>query len=83
MTTMLTYQARIREALARLGRVDLLSRAHEVEAWMRSEHSTLDGLSAQRFAAEVRVSAECVDVSGPIVSASVAASYGCLPESPR
>lgn len=32
-----------------------------IEAFMRCEHSTLDGLSREQFVAEVRFCARCVD----------------------
>jgi hypothetical protein len=47
-----------------------------VEAWMRLEHPTLDGLSTERFAAEVRIALACIAEAGPDESEALAASLG-------
>jgi hypothetical protein len=47
-----------------------------VEAWMRLEHPTLDGLSPERFAAEVRIALACMAEAGPDESEALAASFG-------
>lgn len=47
-----------------------------IEAYMRVEHSTLDGLSRQQFAAEVRVAAQCVDEGGIEMAERIAKSFG-------
>jgi hypothetical protein len=47
-----------------------------VEAWMRVEHPTLDGLSPERFAAEVDVALACIAEAGPVASEALAASFG-------
>jgi hypothetical protein len=47
-----------------------------VEAWMRLEHPTLDGLSPERFTAEVRVALGCIADAGPDQSEALAASFG-------
>ena len=47
-----------------------------VEAWMRLEHPTLDGLSPERFAAEVRIALACIAEAGPQESEALAASFG-------
>ena len=47
-----------------------------VEAWMRLEHPTLDGLSPEGFAAEVRMAIACIAEAGPQESEALAASFG-------
>ena len=47
-----------------------------VEAWMRLEHRTLDALSPERFAQEVRVALACIAEAGPDESEALAASFG-------
>ena len=51
-----------------------------VEAYMRLEHSTLDGLSRMEFFAEVKICLECIDSSGPENAEALAESMGLLPE---
>lgn len=34
-----------------------------IEAWMRLEHSELDGLSRSQFAAEVKIAQQCIAAS--------------------
>lgn len=46
-----------------------------IEAWMRLEHGTLDGLSYSKFAREVEIAAACCDAD-PAGSESLARSYG-------
>jgi len=50
-----------------------------VEAWMRLQHSTLDGLSAERFAAEVQTALQCIHVAGLAECDELARSYGLQP----
>ena len=64
----------IREELAKSGHAGRYDPRH-IEAWMRLEHGTLDGLSASEFAAEVEIARQCVDAD-PSGSASLAQSYG-------
>ncbi len=47
-----------------------------VEAFMRSEHSTLDGLSPSRFRAEVKIACACIDEGGNILAERIAKSFG-------
>ena len=47
----------------------------QIEAFMRVEHSTLDGLSPQRFASEVRLACQCIDAD-PAMASRLAASFG-------
>lgn len=49
--------------------------AHLVEAWMRSEHGTLDHLSEQAFRRAVMVAADMVR-DFPDESTALAKSYG-------
>ena len=72
---MSSYGEIIRETLARDGQIGRFDVRH-IEAWMRLEHSTLDGLSRGQFTSEVRIAAECVE-AGPLAdSESLARSYG-------
>ena len=63
------YQRRIAE---RTHDVD----PRHVEAWMRLEHPTLDGLSAAELEREVDEAATLVRAAGPIESEALAASFG-------
>lgn len=47
-----------------------------VEAYMRLGHPTLNGLSPEQFAAEVRVSVRCIAAEGREVAEELAASFG-------
>lgn len=47
-----------------------------VEAFMRSEHPTLDGLSPSRFRSEVRLACACIDEGGIAMAEQVAKSFG-------
>lgn len=49
--------------------------AAHIEAFMRLEHSTLDGLSREQFASEVRIACECIDAD-PAMAPRLAASFG-------
>jgi hypothetical protein len=71
------YSQRIREEMARLGRI-AEQPAHIVEAWMRIEHSTLDGLSASAFRKEVGIALDCAAVSSISENDSLAASFGLV-----
>jgi hypothetical protein len=50
--------------------------ARLVEAWMRLEHSTLDGLSRSQFNRAARTAAQCLAASDPTTNEALAASYG-------
>ena len=63
------YQRRIAE---RTHDVD----PRHIEAWMRLEHSTLDGLSTAEFAREVEEAASLVRAAGTTESEALAASFG-------
>jgi hypothetical protein len=68
------YRNLIRETLARLGRIG--AAPHHVEAWMRLEHGTLDGMSPSEFAREVLEALKCIDASTPAENEDLARSYG-------
>lgn len=53
-----------------------LDPAH-IEAFMRSEYSTLDHLSAEQFRREVIVAARCVRAD-PLLAVRLARSYGLV-----
>jgi hypothetical protein len=46
-----------------------------IEAWMRLEHSTLDGLSFTQFKQDVEIAIDCIKGAGFAASESLAASY--------
>ena len=66
------YQQMIRESMARAGRVGAADPRH-VEAWMRVEHPTLDGLAGRQFDAEVQNALECI-AAGPLADSEALAS---------
>jgi hypothetical protein len=68
------YAHAIRPLLERFGHVAMDPR--HVEAFMRLEHSTLDGLAAWQFAEEVRTAAECVAFSTLGDAEELAQSFG-------
>jgi hypothetical protein len=69
------YEQLIREDLARIGRVGAADPRH-IEAWMRLEHDTLDGLSPQQFMDEVETALACIE-AGPLAdSERLARSLG-------
>lgn len=47
-----------------------------IEAFMRVEHSTLDGLSPSRFRSEVKIAMMAVDEGGKEFAESIAKSFG-------
>lgn len=47
-----------------------------IEAWMRLERGTLDGLAPSQFRAEVEISVECIDAAGIPASETLAQSFG-------
>ena len=68
------YRDIIREHVARLGRIGVDPR--HVEAWMRIEHGTLDGLGPGRFRNEVEVAIALIDRAGTAESEALARSFG-------
>lgn len=69
------HQQAIRETMAQLGRIGAADPRH-VEAWMRTEHATLDGLSRSRFKAEVEIALQCISAVPSADSESLAQSFG-------
>lgn len=57
--------------MAREGRIGVDPR--HVEAWMRSEHETLDGLGDWK--GSVLAAVACVDAAGPAMNEALAASF--------
>lgn len=72
---MKSYRERISETLARAGFIGQYDPRH-VEAFMRGEHPTLDGLSTSEFGREVLSAAKCVDAGGKALAEDVAQSFG-------
>jgi hypothetical protein len=68
------YYERIKGYLSLLGREQVDPR--HVEAYMRLEHPTLDGLSVSAFKKEVKFSIQCIDASTPEDNESCAQSFG-------
>jgi hypothetical protein len=54
--------------------------AHQVEAWMRLEHGTLDGLTQNEFNVEARLAAKVAKHAGPMASKELADSFGLRAE---
>lgn len=70
----MSYQNKVREELASQGRIGIDPR--HIEAYMRLEHSTLDGLSRSQFSAEVSIGIACVDADGEENAERCAQSFG-------
>jgi hypothetical protein len=47
-----------------------------VEAWMRLEHPTLDGLSSAEIEREIDIAMATIATAGPAASEALAASFG-------
>ena len=47
-----------------------------VEAYMRTQHSTLDHLSPRYFRSEVRIAMSCIDEGGIEMAERIAQSFG-------
>ncbi len=69
------YRDMIREQLARSGFVG--TNPDWVEAWMRLEHGTLDGLSQSQFKSEVGIAVQCIRAATTAENESLAQSFGC------
>jgi hypothetical protein len=69
------YQNAIREAMAKIGRIGAADPRH-VEAWMRLEHGTLNGLSPRQFTKEVGIALDCIAAGAVADSESLAQSFG-------
>jgi len=75
MARLSSYQGMIRERMAKMGRVGAAD-PRIVEAWMRVENGTLDGLSSSRFDAEISAALDCIAASTPAENADLALSFG-------
>lgn len=64
-----TYAQRIRAAAPAFD-------PRHIEAYMRLEHSTLDGLSREQFAAEIVMAAMCIAEGGTDAAERLARSFG-------
>ena len=69
-----SYAALISGILALLKRPEIDPR--HVEAYMRLEHSTLDGLPRWQFVNEVRIGVACIDEAGIESAEGCARSFG-------
>jgi hypothetical protein len=66
----MSYRARIAEIAPTYD-------ARHIEAFMRSEHGTLDRLSPDAFAAEVAMAVSCIETDGGLdLAERLARSYG-------
>jgi len=74
----LMSETMIREAMAALGRIGAADPRH-VEAWMRLEHPTLDGLTRAQFQDEVAAALDCIAAAPLAESEALAQSYGLRP----
>jgi hypothetical protein len=68
------YQKHIAEITQRLGKGHLDPR--HIEAYIRLEHPTLNGLSAEHFEQEVRTGIACCDAVGEERAEALARSFG-------
>ncbi len=68
------YQGRIAETLVGLGAPGASPRV--VEAWLRLEHGTLDGLGGAAWVAAVRLALGCAQASAPAENEELARSFG-------
>jgi len=69
------YQDSIKEQLEKMGYEGKYDPRH-IEAYMRLDHSTLDGLSKKQFTYEVEVCRRCVDFEGAEEAEALAKTYG-------
>lgn len=69
------YQRMIRESMAASGHIGAAD-PRFVEAWMRVEHPSLDGLSPAQFTEEVTIAVACVAAGPRAQSEALAQSMG-------
>jgi len=69
------YQKMIRERLAKMGYIGKYNPRH-IEAYMRLEHSTLDGLSSKQFDNEIKICIDCIKYDGIENAENCASSMG-------
>lgn len=70
------YYPTIAESIIAAGFTPTPDLGRWVEGWMRLHHATLDHLSPEEFAADVRLSLACVATDGPDASEALAQSFG-------
>jgi len=68
------YYERIKEDLARRGRIDVDPR--HVEAYIRLVGKTMDGLTEIQFRREISIGMSCIEVYGLVNAESCAKSFG-------
>jgi len=68
------YADSIREVAARFGRGNVNPRW--VEAFMRLEYPSLNGVSSERFEKEIKIAIGCIDALGPKKAEQCAKSFG-------
>ena len=69
------YKEAIRIEAAKRGFIGKYNPRH-IEAYMRLEHSTLDGLSPKQFSDEIGIAMECINVDGAGNAEKLAQSFG-------
>jgi hypothetical protein len=69
------YQKIIEKYLDKTGHLGKYE-PRQIEAFMRVEHPTLDGLSPDQFDMEVRIARHCIDGCGPAEAERLAETYG-------
>ncbi len=71
---MSAYRQSISMEITRQGHIGIDAR--HVEAYMRLEHSTLDGLSRKQFNYEIGIAIECIKADGKNNAGRLAKSFG-------
>lgn len=69
------YQGLIKSELAHMGLAGKYDPRH-IEAYIRIDHSTLDGLSRSQFLHEIRIGIECIKTDGIVNAERCAKSFG-------
>jgi hypothetical protein len=78
------YAARIASTLEEQGLCEIAGERffpHHIEAYMRLEHSTLDGLDEEQFVDEVLLACEAILVGGTFDAEALARSFGLVDDS--
>ena len=68
------YNQKIKEEIAKQGHLGIDAR--HVEAYIRLEHSTLDGLSISKFKKEISTGIQCVQIDGTKNAENLAKTFG-------
>ena len=74
LTKLETYAEMIRELAATMGHLG--ANVRWIEAWIRTEHPTMDHLSVADMRIEVGVALECIAEAGSEASEALALSHG-------